>query len=268
VNYTEANEKLQGRCYSSRKLENHTYLKRRDWGRTKAIAVRLHATDVITFHEDGRIEVSTGGWDTVTTRDRINSYLPKPWHAYGERGATILSNYRWYAGQDQEYKRNGSAEVVLGNSATIVSDGTVDGGDSVQEYRERIRQQDNERNRLRSRLRYWLARKDQPGKLTVTAINAEENSQIRMAKINAYGFDRYMLESNAQVIHEVADYTLLSLPIDNWNRMTALKMACSTTKAVYISPVPPQTKTVNQALNFMFDMPDGVDYLEQISQVA
>jgi hypothetical protein len=121
---------------------------------------------------------------------------------------------------------------------------------------------------LASLFAYWLQRKDQPGKLTVTEINAEDNSQIRMAKINAYGFDRYIVESNAQIIHEVGDYKLLSLPIDNWNQMTALKMACSTTGAVYISPVPPRTKTVNDALNFMFDMPEGVDYLEQVSQVA
>src|SRR2546422_4829254 len=129
MNYPEADAKLQGCCYQSRKLENNTYLKRRDWGRTKAIAVQLHATDVITFFEDGQIEVNTGGWDTVTTRDRISRYLPKPWTVYGERNATILSNFRWYAprGDWSRAERKGSIEVVLGNSATILPEHTVEG---------------------------------------------------------------------------------------------------------------------------------------------
>jgi len=157
MNYKEADAKLQGRCYQSRKLENNTYLKRRNWGRTKAIVVQLHSTDVITFFEDGRIEVSTGGWDTVTTRDRINSYLPKPWHVYGERNSTILSNYRWFAlrAPGSEFVRKGSIEVVLGNSATILPRGTVEGGHDVAAFRQGIREQDNERNRIRSRARYW-----------------------------------------------------------------------------------------------------------------
>jgi hypothetical protein len=158
MNYQEADAKLQGRCYQSRKLENNTYLKRRNWGSTKAIAVRLHTTDVITFFEDGRIEVSTGGWDTVTTRDRISSYLPKPWTVYGERNATILSNFRWYAprGDWSKAQRKGSVEVVLNNSATISQEQTVEGGKDVAAFRKEIREQDNERNRVRSRARYWV----------------------------------------------------------------------------------------------------------------
>ena len=83
-------------------------------------------------------------------------------------------------------------EVVLGNSATILPDGTVDGGDSAQEYRDRIRQQDNERNRLRSKLRYWINKARSGGKctLSVKQIMEEENSQIRSAKIHAYGLER------------------------------------------------------------------------------
>jgi hypothetical protein len=263
MNYREANTRLQGRCYSSRKLENNTYLRRRDWGSTKAIAVQLHSTDVITFYEDGRIEVNTGGWDTVTTRDRINSYLDKPWHVYGERGATILSNYRWYAGQDDEYKRTGSAEVVLGNSATILPDGTVDGGDSAQEYRDRIRQQDNERQRLRSRLRYWVqrARTKTPCKLTVADIANEENSQIRSAKIAAYGLERYFVEAGADTLQTDGEYTLLRIKLDQWNSMTVLKMVCPSTQAAYVCPVEPRTQTIDEALDFMF----GVEnYREQL----
>lgn len=37
--------------------------------------VRLHDTDVAAFYPDGRIEINTGGWNTMTTRDRINGAL-------------------------------------------------------------------------------------------------------------------------------------------------------------------------------------------------
>lgn len=229
----------------------------------EAIAVQLHATDVVTFFLDGRIEVNTGGWDTVTTRDRINCYLDKPWHVYGERCATILSNYRWYAGQDNENKREGCVEVVLSHSATILPDGTVDGGDSAEEYRERIRQQDNERNRLRSRLRYWTekARAKTPCKLSIADIANEENAQIRSAKIAAYGLERYFLEAGAETLRADGEYALLRIKLDQWNSMTVLKMVCPSTQAAYVCPVEPRTETIDQALDFMF----GVEnYREQL----
>ena len=262
MNYQEADQKLRGRCYSTRKLANNTYLKRRDWGSTKAIAVQLHSTDIITFHEDGKVEVNTGGWDTITTRDRINRYLNKPWHVFGERGATILSNYRWYAGQD-DYKRTGSAEVVLSNRATILPDGEVDGGDSAEEYREQIRQQDNDRNRLRSRLAYWVrkARTKTSCKLTIADIANEENAQIRSAKIAAFGLERYFLEAGAETLQIDGEYSLLRIKLDQWNNMTVLKMVCPSTQAAYVCPVEPRTQTIDEALDFMF----GVEnYREQL----
>lgn len=38
--------------------------------------VRLHQTDVVTFHSNGDIEVGTGGWNTVTTKRRIEDFTP------------------------------------------------------------------------------------------------------------------------------------------------------------------------------------------------
>lgn len=71
MNYNEADRQLVGRCQESRKLENNTYLRRRDDG---VIAVRLHNTDVITFFEGGPTVLNTGGWKTVTTKDRMNKH--------------------------------------------------------------------------------------------------------------------------------------------------------------------------------------------------
>lgn len=53
-------------------LQNNTRLYRRG----KDYAVRLHQTDVVTYHSDGSCTVYAGGWETVTTADRIGRYSP------------------------------------------------------------------------------------------------------------------------------------------------------------------------------------------------
>ena len=58
-----------------RTVANNTRLIRRRGAETEAIALRLHSTDVVTFCLDGRIVLATGGWNTVTTRQRINAAL-------------------------------------------------------------------------------------------------------------------------------------------------------------------------------------------------
>ena len=72
MNYKEANELLIGRCRNSRKLANNTYLHRNG----EDICVRLHNTDVVTFKPNGEAILDSGGWKTVTTKERINKYSP------------------------------------------------------------------------------------------------------------------------------------------------------------------------------------------------
>jgi len=69
-NYEKADEVLQGRNKDSRKLENNTYLIRHK----DCIAVRLHATDIVTYYPNNTSKLNTGGWQTVTTKDRMNKY--------------------------------------------------------------------------------------------------------------------------------------------------------------------------------------------------
>lgn len=47
-----------------------------------AIAVYYHNTAVITFYPDGRIRLKTDGWETQTTKERINQYLPRDLKVY------------------------------------------------------------------------------------------------------------------------------------------------------------------------------------------
>lgn len=326
MNYRDADSKLQGRCQQSRKLANNTYLQRRNLYENgkDAIAVRLHDTDVLTLHPNGKITVSTGGWDTPTTRDRINSYLPKPWAVYGERGATILSNHRWIEVRRKngsEWVRRGTAEVLLHNSAVINPNGTVNGGESAEEFRKQVREADNERKRERARLNRWLEkarglyrdnsectrkdgwcschprrggwsrrrrwlvpdsvcshcgckavyRKPNLGRLTVKQIMEEQNASVRVAMMKVYGLERFFVDAKPEIVNEEAGYQLLRLTFAaRWNdqRITVLKMTCPSTSVAYIQAVPPNTQTVRTALNWIFDVPEGHDYLTEVVQAA
>lgn len=76
-----------GRNPNYRKLANNTYAIRRG----DDIAVRLHETDVLTFHADRpKVTYQTGGWWTVTTKDRINRFGPHLWQVWSNRGTWFL----------------------------------------------------------------------------------------------------------------------------------------------------------------------------------
>ena len=53
----------------SRVLCNNTRAVRHD----DAVGIVLHNTEIVTFYADGRTRIMVGGWDTMTTRARINA---------------------------------------------------------------------------------------------------------------------------------------------------------------------------------------------------
>jgi len=308
VDYAEATAKLTGRCKESRKLENNTYLKRRS---ASEIAIRLHHTDIIIFHNDGRIGVSTGGWNTVTTKDRINRYLPDPWSVWSESGCMFIG-HGW-----SEPKA-----AFDGNSVTIEYDGAVTDGIPPEEMRRQIKDAINEARRPANRARYWIRKArgifaDRKGchaerhwgcelagrwnrrrnftleagqsekilvcgcrvvrvqpkapKLTVQTIMTERNQTVRAAMMSIYGVERFVLDAGAKVIEERDGYQLLEITFNSrgWqDRLQALKMVCPSTAATYINTVPPGTDTVEAGLGFMFDLPEGVNYFDDVVQQA
>lgn len=85
ITYLRIGSKLNGRA--RRKIGNNTYvLEFRDYR-----AVRLHGTDVIVAYPNGTVKVNTGGWETRTTLDRINDWLPSGWGIY-----SLKSTWYWY----------------------------------------------------------------------------------------------------------------------------------------------------------------------------
>lgn len=71
-------------------LCNNTRLFRRG---EDCYAVRFHDTDVVTLWRDGRVTLDTGGWTTMSTKDRISSFGPV--RVDSERGT-------WYISHDKQ----------------------------------------------------------------------------------------------------------------------------------------------------------------------
>ena len=57
--------------------------------------IRLHDTDILTFRPDGSFTIRTGGFNTRTTRARLNEFLPAGWRVFADRGSIHLMHGRW-----------------------------------------------------------------------------------------------------------------------------------------------------------------------------
>lgn len=130
MDYNEVNEKLQGRCFWSRKVGNNTYLLRLDdnIAMTHLLSLRLHYTNVLTWMPDGRVIIESGGWRTLTTKDRINRFIP-----YGY----IFQERRiWYFG----YRDNDGVEHTrfYADGMVLNPDRTVDGSLEVSSHNQRV----------------------------------------------------------------------------------------------------------------------------------
>lgn len=87
------------------------------------LAIRLHQTDVVTFHVNGTITLDTGGWRTVTTKDRINGALPNGLRVYSDRGT-------WYLGK----MGLGTERVAYFDGMVLTPDGEVLNGIPPEEW--------------------------------------------------------------------------------------------------------------------------------------
>lgn len=56
-------------------------------------SIRYHATHVVSYERaHDRYTLDTGGWDTMTTRKRINEYLPSGIRVYRDKGITYVTD--------------------------------------------------------------------------------------------------------------------------------------------------------------------------------
>lgn len=79
----------RGNKRPTKKLGNNTYLVRLD---PETIGVQLHQTVVVKIHSDGTYTLNSGGWQTVTTKQRINEYCPV---------RVSQRKYQWFVGDEE-----------------------------------------------------------------------------------------------------------------------------------------------------------------------
>jgi hypothetical protein len=88
--YNSANEFSKGR---KRKLANNTYFEILPTNNQTGLpdfGVRLHNTIIITWTADGKTILNSGGWQTVTTKERINRYMPDGFTLWQEKGIWFI----------------------------------------------------------------------------------------------------------------------------------------------------------------------------------
>jgi len=74
MNNAEATKMVLGkRNRGERKVGNNTYAYILLDG---SVAIELHGTKVVVIHPDDSVTLNSGGWQTSTTKDRINKYSP------------------------------------------------------------------------------------------------------------------------------------------------------------------------------------------------
>ena len=75
-------------------IDNNT----RIMARPDGYAIQLHATDVLLIRPDDSVTYDTGGWRTVTTKERMNNYGPAfIWSNRGEWRASVAGKEYGYA---------------------------------------------------------------------------------------------------------------------------------------------------------------------------
>lgn len=80
------------------------------------IAVRYHATNVVRYRPDGWTVLSSGGWETATTKRRINQYAPFGWLVYQDDWSWYIYNY---LDQDTPSYEFQSGMAVRGRSSSL-----------------------------------------------------------------------------------------------------------------------------------------------------
>jgi len=90
--YTSARDMLQGR--SRCKVAHNTNLEALPIDGQVVFGIRYHATVVARWHENGTLQLNTGGWKTSTTAIRIRGVLPPGVYLRVERGSWFLEDVR------------------------------------------------------------------------------------------------------------------------------------------------------------------------------
>jgi len=89
-NYEQALEFLGGR--TSRKYANNTYIQMNP--DMNQIGVFYHGNRIVTFYPHS-VGFSSCEWQTLTTKERLNWFLPSGWYLYQEKKKWYIVKRHW-----------------------------------------------------------------------------------------------------------------------------------------------------------------------------
>ena len=102
-----------------------------------------------------------------------------------------------------------------------------------------------------------------PGTQTLDQITGEENEEVKRIRIERFGWERYLQESNAEVIEvaqneiEQTTESLMQVRQEGDDPMRVLVCACPSTARVYAMEVPPEVGTCRDAQNWLRNSEKG-----------
>lgn len=73
------------------------------------IDVQYHWTVIVRYYRDGRVRLDSGGWQTVTTKQRINELLPPGFRL-------LQKDFRWYVEDCRDCSFEGLTKAPLRRS--------------------------------------------------------------------------------------------------------------------------------------------------------
>jgi hypothetical protein len=98
--YSEALAYLDGK--DSRKIGHNTWVENLD----KCIAILYHRTYIVRYFPNGVVTLHDQGWQTVTTKQRLNCFIPSPWSVGQEK-------YEWFFWNHETQERSPYSDGCL-----------------------------------------------------------------------------------------------------------------------------------------------------------
>lgn len=102
---------------SSKILGNNTVVRRID---ADTVAIKYHNTDILTISQDDTIKINTNGYETVTTKDRLNQFLRcKGFYIFQKKGVWYISDRKDTAAYFDGMRISSSGNLITADTRAI-----------------------------------------------------------------------------------------------------------------------------------------------------
>jgi len=97
----------------------------------EVITVKYHGHPVVNFYPDGTSTFNSCGWRTLTTKERINWFLPDGFHLYQEKSTWYIVKHGNTYGDWTSSNRFNFADGIAIKDGTVYNDAPMDEQDTI-----------------------------------------------------------------------------------------------------------------------------------------